>query len=646
MSSFDFKKYQMLSVVLAFFTSTVLISSCSLQSESSNGSTSSQSSSVSTAQTSTVASVSDLKTPSVEYASEDTEAADASNAIQIKLDGSSAQASGKGVSIKNGTITINSAGTYALSGTLSEGQIVVDVSGSGTVKIILNGASISCSNSSAIYVKNADKVVLTLADGTQNTLSDGTNYVFDDAEKSEPDAALFSKSNLTINGTGTLTINANYNDGITSKDELRISSGNIIINSTGDGIKGRDFVSVKDGNISVSAQNDGIKSTNDEDAEKGFVLIEGGKLNIICANDGIQAETTAAVTGGEISITSGGGSSNGVSQTVQQSTEETESKKGIKATSGIVVNGGEIGVNSADDSVHSNGNIKISSGTLTISSGDDGIHADGEMVIDNGEISISKSYEGLESSVMTINNGNIYVVSSDDGINIAGGNDGSSINGRPGQNEFANSTNNQLYINGGYISINASGDGLDSNGSITMTNGTVIVNGPENDGNGAMDYNGTFKMDGGWLLAVGSSGMAQAPSDSSLQYSLMINFDSKLSAGTLVHLQTSSGEEIFTFAPFKTYQSVVFCSPEIKEGTYSVYTGGTSTGTNENGLYTGGNYSGGSEYKSFEVSSKVTTVGQAPKMGGGPGRMGGNPDGRRKFQPGAMEGTTSTAGQG
>lgn len=208
-------------------------------------------------------------------------------------------------------------------------------------------------------------------------------------------------------------------------------------------------------------------------------------------------------------------------------------------------------------------------------------------------------------------------MSSDDGLN-AGGNDGSSVNGRLGQNNFNSSSDSSININGGYIYVDASGDGVDSNGSVKMTKGTVLVNGPTNSGNGALDYDSKFDMSGGLLVTAGSLGMVQTPSDSSSQYSMSIGFSSVQEAGTLVNISDEDGESILTFAPSKQYQSIVVCSPDLKKGTtYKISTGGSSTGEEKDGLYSNGKYSEGTEYDTAEISNSVTTVGTQGGMQGG-----------------------------
>ncbi|WAI01764.1 carbohydrate-binding domain-containing protein [Methanogenium organophilum] len=567
---------------------------------------------------------------SVEYDADDLNAGTTGTGMSsIILEGNSITFDGSGATVDGTTVTITSAGMYNIYGSLNNGQIIVDTDDKETVRIVLNGADISCSTSAPIYVLNAEKTVITLADGTKNSVTDGSSYILEDAESDEPNAAIFSKDDLTINGGGTLTVTANYNNGIQSKDDLKITSGIITVTAVNDGIKGKDSVAIRDGTITIEAGGDGMQSTNDSDPEKGYIAIEGGTIDIVSGTDGIQAETSISISGGDITIASGGGSGTSSTsdawgrwdmQTTAADSDTQDSAKGIKAGVAVIVTGGAITLDSSDDAIHSGDSITITGGTIEAASGDDGMHADSSLTINGGEITITKSYEGLESATITINDGTIHIVASDDGINVAGGNDGSSVNGRPGQNAFDTVGNYFLYINGGYTVINSGGDGLDSNGSIEMTRGVVIVNGPTNNGNGALDCNGAFAITGGYLVAVGSSGMAETPDTSSTLNSVKVTYASTQTAGTMVHIETEDGEDVLTVVPTKAYQSVVFCSAELQDGvTYVVYSGGSSTGTAADGLYSGGTYTPGTEITTFTVSGSVTYAGSSTTAGGAPG---------------------------
>ena len=518
--------------------------------------------------------------------------------IPIVLNGSSITVDAADVTANGSIVTITSSGTYSISGSLDDGQIIVSTDDEETVRLILNGVYISSSTNSPIYVVEAKKTVIVLADNTENYVTDGTLYVYDNSDDNEPNAAIFSKDNLTIHGRGSLTVNGNFNDGIACKKGLLITSGKIKVNAVDDGIRGKDYLVVKDGNITVHAVGDGLKSNEDEDAALGFVDIETGVINITSGDEAITAATDVLIADGVLTLSSGGGSSNNNSGV---------SSKGIRASTCIVVDGGAITVDAADDGFYSNGTLTINGGSLSIYAGDDGIHADSSIVVNGGNINIIKSYEGIESnSVISINDGNIHITSSDDGINVAGGNDGSGMRGQ--SCDFSSSDNYHLYINGGYTVIDATGDGIDSNGSIVMTGGKAIVNGPTSNNNGALDYS-TCKVTGGLLLAAGSAGMAQDPGTSSTQYSILLDFGSMQQAGTLVNIQTSRGTEILSFAPSKAFQSIAFSSPNLLKGSrYDVYYGGSSTGTVIDGLYQDGVYTPGSKYTSFTVSSAVTAV--------------------------------------
>jgi hypothetical protein len=569
------------------------------------------------------------------------------NPNYIELSGTTASIKGAGAEVKDGKVTITSAGTYVISGKLDNGQIIVDVQDKGTVRLVLNGAEIKSSDNAPIYAKNAGKTIISLEAGTENSVVDGTKYTLADASADEPSAAIFSKDNLVINGTGKLTVKGNYKDGIASKDDLKITGGNIQINSADDGMVGRDILAVKEGTITIEAGGDALKSSNDEDSTKGTIAIENGTFKLKAEKDGIQAETAVLIGDGTFDITSGGGNANGVKKaeesfggpmggknsnnttTTTASQTETESKKAIKAVSDIGIAGGIFTIDSADDSIHSNNNAVIEGGTFTITSGDDGIHADSSLGIKGGKINITKSYEGIEASAITVSDGEIHVTASDDGLNAGGGADGSSTNGRPGQNNFASSGNNKININGGYIVVNSTGDSLDANGSIYMTKGTVIVNGPTANNNGSLDYDGTFEMTGGFLVTAGSSGMAQAPSDTSTQNSIAMTYPQIQKAGTIVNLQDSKGNSVVTFVPAKEYQTVVISSPELKKGeNYTIYSGGSSTGTVTDGLYKDGKYTNGTKVVSFSISNSVTWLNEsgvttARSSMGGPGGMGG-----------------------
>jgi hypothetical protein len=513
-----------------------------------------------------------------------------SKIVNITLKGTSISADSSSATVNGTTVTINQAGTYKITGTLADGQILVDAT--GIVKLVFAGINVTSSKNAPVFVKNAEKTIILLAENTSNYLEDASTYT--NTSDEEPNAALFSKANLSIYGTGSLVVKANYNDGIASKDGLIIKNGNISVTAKDDAMRGKDYLVIEDGTFVITASGDGLKSDNDSNVSAGFVNIKGGSFKISAGDDGISALTNLLVTNGNFNITSG---------TVSTS---SSSAKGVKGDVSVNLACETMLISAANDAIHSNGKVSINGGNYTLSSGDDGIHGNDSVTVNKGDILITKSYEGIEGAMVTINGGNIRLTSSDDGLNAASGGGGGAPGGFPGQ--ASSSGNNFLYMNGGYLVVNSTGDGVDVNGSIVMTGGTLIVYGPTASDNASLDYDGSFKITGGTLAAAGSAGMAQSPGSSSSQNSALLVFRTTFAVNTLLHIEASDGTNILTIAPTKKYQCISISSPKLTTGTYSVYTGGSSTGTLTDGVYLNGTYTAGTKYSSFTVSGVTTKI--------------------------------------
>ena len=557
-----------------------------------------------------------------------------SEAVSISLNGDSASCDSDSVSVEGSTVTITGAGVYVLSGTLTDGQIVVDADSGDKVQLVLNGVTVSNSDSAALYVKQADKVFLTLAEGTENALS--TTGEFVQTDDNNVDGVVFSKDDLTVNGSGALTVTSEYGHGIVSKDDLTLTGGTLTVTVSGHALSGKDSVCIADGVYTLTAGKDGIHSENADDTEKGFIVLEGGTFTITSQGDGLDASNVVQVDGGTLNITSGGGSANAeqkhqeffgrqqqdsAENTAAQ--EETASVKGIKSDLGIAVNGGTVTVDSADDAFHSNGEITITGGTLSLTSGDDGIHADGALTISGGTLTIPDSYEGLEGLTIDISGGDITLKASDDGLNAAGGSDGSGTSGpMGGYDQFAAQEGVSITISGGTLTVDAEGDGLDSNGDLTISGGTVYVYGPLNSGNGAMDHNGTAVISEGSLIAVSCSGMEEGFDSTSEQGTIAVGLDSTAS-GKLT-LTDSAGTVLLECTPTKEYSVVQLSCAGLKTGeTYTLTAGDQSVTIEMDSLH----------------------YGQLSGMGGGMGSMGGGraegsapSDGAQQPEQGAFPG--------
>ena len=286
----------------------------------------------------------------VEY--NESEIADEYTNYTAKIDLNNLSSTGNGVNISENTITIQSAGTYYLSGT-ANANIVVNAEKQQVI-LVLDNVNLTSTNTSAINVIKAKEVIINSAKGSTNTITDSSNYtVF--TEDDEPDGCIFSKADLVINGLGKLVVKANYQDGVVSKDTLKIINTNIEITSADDGIRGKDYVSIKNSSIQITSTGDGIKATNTE-TDTGFVAIDGGTITVNSKADGIQAETYVNIANEPtINITTSGTVSTATSQFGTSSTDDGTSSKGIKAGSEITIESGNIKISSTDDAIHSNG---------------------------------------------------------------------------------------------------------------------------------------------------------------------------------------------------------------------------------------------------------------------------------------------------
>lgn len=481
---------------------------------------------------------------------------------------------GAGASVADSVVTIQSAGTYVLRGSLTDGQVHVNAGKNDIVQLVLDGVDITNGSGPAMLAEKAETIVLILAEGSENRLADGTTYT----DPETADAALYVQDDLAIGGTGSLCVDASYNNGIVAKDELTVDGGVITVVATNDGIRGRDGLTIHAGDITVTAGNDGLKANNDEDAEKGWIALLGGTLRITAGQDGIQAETTLTVDGTTMDVVAGGGAANAPTQGAGNwgpaSTEdETGSQKGLKAGAGLTIRSGSLTVDAADDALHTNGAMEIAGGEMTLRTGDDGAHADGVLLITGGTISIKQSYEGLEGSTVEIQGGMIDIIASDDGINSAGGSDEETTTGGWGRDAFGGGTANPILISGGTVAVSAEGDGLDANGDLTIAGGEVTVHGPARGGNGALDANGTIVVTGGRLMLSDGASMLEMPGSTSTQPTLAVYYNDTLAVGDTVVLSDATGTVLATFTVQKAHRLVAFSMPELALGeTYQVTT--------------------------------------------------------------------------
>ena len=457
---------------------------------------------------------------------------DESAAIVIQLGGDSAACGSDAVVIEESRITIGEEGIYLLSGTLTDGQIVVNAGETDKIQIVLAGADITSSTSAAIYALEADKVFVTLAEGTENTLTNGGEYVAID--DNNIDAVIFAKTDLTLNGSGSLTINAQAGHGVVSKDDLTITGGSYTVTAASHGLSGKDSIAIADGTFNITSGKDGIHSENADDLALGTLYIADGSYTIAAQGDAVSAQGALQIDGGTFDLYTGEGSASvdmtssddfgpmgggprgemgaqteaavpeteavapEIEATASETEEDTVSQKGIKGENTYTINGGTFTIDSADDCLHAGGTMTFAAGEFTLSSGDDAVHCDNALVIQSGTFTIPYCYEGIEGLSITIEDGTFDITSSDDGLNAAGGADSSGFGGFGGrpQDTFASNEDIFITITGGTFAIVSSGDCIDSNGDLTINGGTLELTCNGN-GDTALDCDGTYTNNGG-----------------------------------------------------------------------------------------------------------------------------------------------------
>lgn len=457
----------------------------------------------------------------VQYDEEDTNTT--TDGDKLVFDNSSVTSDSDNVTIEGTTATITSGGTYILSGKCSDGKVIISTQEDDVVHLVLDNTKLSSKDSAAINELVGAKVVITLTKDSVNSLSDGSNYQSgSENDDTIPTACVYTKGSLTINGEGSLLVTGNCSNAIKTKDDFKMMSGQLTINSKTNGIVGKDSVAIKDGTLNVTSDKDGIKSNNTKDSQKGYILIEGGNITIIANDDGL----------------------------------------------------------------HSNGSLTVEKGELTIDAKDDGIHAAGQLMVNDGTVNINNSSEGIEGQYIIINSGDISIVSTDDGMNATdssvseqnASDTKSDISkadiSTKGEMMDSKSSDCSITINGGNITVNAAGDGIDSNGDIYVNGGIIYVNGPTNNGNGALDCgdnNNRIVVTGGTLLAIGSSEMAEFPSSDSTQYILGFTPE-RQDSNTVIKIKDSKDNVIFDYTSLKTFSSICFSSDKLKENeTYTLY---------------------------------------------------------------------------
>lgn len=507
---------------------------------------------------------------------------DETKVIDVKLNNTSIECSSPNVSINGQNAVITKKGTYKLSGTLENGQIVVNAS--GIVRLLLNNVNITSQTTSAIYIADAKRAIIFLPEGTDNTITDGPNYVM---TADSINSTIYSRDYMAIAGNGKLTVNANYNSAISSRDELIIESGDITVNSVGLGIKGKDYLIINGGKFNIKSGGDGLKSDKDSTENEGFIEINNGEFDIVSDQDAISAQTELRINNGTFRITTGGGSN---------FTADLISTKGLKSQDRITIENGGFTLDCADNIIDADNHLTINGGNFVLSSGNKPLDSDSTLTINGGTVQIIKSVKGISSHRIAVNGGLVTVLSRNDCMKASLG------------AELTTDDGSSISINGGMVTLSSDkGDALDSNGSILISGGAVTVQGSATKPDDAVSYRSTFKINGGSFYAAGATSLL--PQTDSEQNSLAVSFSIIQPPGQIFCIQTEAGATVAVFKATRYSYFFMTSIPALQTGqTYHLYTGGTVTGTDMGGYYADGVYTPGTKKTTFTVSQKVTSI--------------------------------------
>lgn len=529
-------------------------------------------------------------------------------------------------------LVINGSGSLTVQGNYKHGI-------AGNDDLVITGGRLTV-NSLSHALRGKDSVAI--LDGTFVLTSQKDGIQASNTEDSTKGWVQIDGGNFTIQSSG---------DGIQAETNLSIYDGSFTITSGGGAVNGADHTENRGGGFGRPGGNRPDSANGQTSPEMPSQPAEGGQTPSEMPSQPAEGEQSSS--GNESDYSELIFDPDDFDDTSTDDSDTTVSTKGIKAGNALLIQQGTFVIDSADDAIHSNYSVTIDGGSFQLSSGDDGIHAEAYLNINGGTTTIAESYEGLEAAQIHISGGTTQVSSSDDGLNATGGSSFELVDGLLVLKDISSSDTEQTFggrggmfevedncditISGGNLTVTTSnGDGIDSNGSLNVSGGIVLVFGSSSGGEGALDYTGSSSISGGTLVALGSSGMAQSMEPDDSHATLMVTWDEVQPAGTRLTLCTQQGEILCSLQSTNSFQTAVISTDSLSAGQeVSLYTGGTVNSDSQ--LLTMGTLSDGELLCEVTLAEGVTNISsdgsQRSSQPGGSFGGGQHPQGDRKQRP-------------
>lgn len=492
---------------------------------------------------------------------------DESHATQITLATQTATVTGQGASFSDQTLTISQAGTYVLTGSGKNIKLVVEAADTDQVHLVFQNLTLE-GEGTLLQINKAQEVVISLAEGSQNAL---TESQASDDEKVK--ATIHSQVPLTLNGTGSLTLTALTKNALEVEDDLKVLGGTYTVKAANHGFKAEGALAIEAATLTIEAGKDGLHAEHDETTERANISLNPTQLSIAATEDGVDAGNELTIKGGTITV--------------------SQSEEGLEARV-IRQLGGDVTIKSSDDGVNaSSGSSSKTSDTSTTSK-----TSDANTTSNTADTSSSANQATTDSATASTSvsqaTADPAATSQADQANKdknptppsppagqappQGGQppqNGQGPGGMPPGGQEESDSSLQIILEGGTLTIDAEGDGIDSNGTVTINGGSLVVNGSIQGGNGPLDAAGDITITGGTVWALGTSDMLQGFAQGSTQASITANIAG--TAGQTLIILDANGKEVARQTASKDFQAVIMSSADLVDGqTYTIQVEGTT----------------------------------------------------------------------